>query len=265
MVFSSETAADAADGFGHAADLFVTVMAIRVEFRTRRIQETLTADSGKNGMLMKTITGWAASCTSNPDDSRLLINARVGINTTFNMAKTSGKVFSVMVVLLLLAMPFTGMFLHALDRQPLTLALTETTLIAHRGSKSELIDRADINEVELLLELPENMTRSWGECAGSSDGGPLRAGRGEHATQSGSHSAALSAGDPNKRTEIPHRLPRARPDGGDSSQPQPVSHAARGQSWVHFQRKLCTESAPTVYRILHSDDDIVNRMEGGQE
>ncbi|MDI9502016.1 MAG: hypothetical protein QM287_02870 [Bacillota bacterium] len=54
-----------------------------------------------------------------------------------------------------------GMFLHALDRQPLSLALTENTLIAHRSSKSEVIDRADITEVELLLELPENMTRSW--------------------------------------------------------------------------------------------------------
>ncbi|MGI6441066.1 MAG: hypothetical protein ACOX00_03880 [Peptoniphilaceae bacterium] len=34
-------------------------------------------------------------------------------------------------------------------------------MIAHRSSKSEVIDRADITEVELLLELPENMTRSW--------------------------------------------------------------------------------------------------------
>jgi hypothetical protein len=138
---------------------FVTVMAIRVEFRTRRIQETLTADSGKEWYVDEDDHWLGGIVYYNPDDSRLLINARVGINTTFNMAKTSGKVFSVMVVLLLLAMPFTGMFLHALDRQPLTLALTETTLIAHRGSKSELIDRADITEVELLLELPENMTR----------------------------------------------------------------------------------------------------------
>ncbi|MDI9502265.1 MAG: hypothetical protein QM287_04160 [Bacillota bacterium] len=143
---------------------FVTVMAIRVEFRTRRIQETLTADSGKEWYVDEDDHWLGGIVYYNPDDSRLLINARVGINTTFNMAKTSGKVFSVMVVLLLLAMPFTGMFLHALDRQPLTLALTETTLIAHRGSKSELIDRADITEVELLLELPENMTRSWGNA-----------------------------------------------------------------------------------------------------
>lgn len=56
------------------------------------------------------------------------------------------------------------MFLHALDRQPLSLALTENTLIAHRSSKSEVIDRADITEAELLLELPENMTRSWGNA-----------------------------------------------------------------------------------------------------
>lgn len=142
----------------------MTVVAIRVEFRTRRVQETLTAESGKNWYVDEDDYWLGGVVYYNPNDSRLLINSRVGVNTTFNLAKTSGKVLAGLVVLLLLAMPFTGVFLSALEQQPITLELTEESLIALRGRNQILIERSAISQIELLSELPDKMIRIGGNA-----------------------------------------------------------------------------------------------------
>lgn len=140
----------------------MTIFAIRVEFRTRRVQEELTKDSGKDWYVDDDDYWLGGVVYYNPNDSRLLINSRVGMNSTFNLAKTSGKILAGGLVLMLLAMPFTGLFLRAVENQPISLELSQQSLIAHRGRNQAVMALSDIEQVELLTELPKNMTRNWG-------------------------------------------------------------------------------------------------------
>lgn len=151
-----------------AGSLLITfligLVALRVEFRTRRIQARLTRESGKSWYVDDDDHWLGGVVYYNPNDSRLLVNSRVGVNTTFNLARTSGKIGAALIALMMLALPFTGVFLNALEHQPLRLELTAQQLIAHRGSKQEVLARQDIAEVQLLQELPRHMTRKWGNA-----------------------------------------------------------------------------------------------------
>ena len=140
----------------------ITFVAIRAEFRTRRIQARLTAESGKYWYVDDDDYWIGGVVYYNPNDSRLLINSRVGVNSTINLAKTSGKVLAVLIALLLLAMPFTGVFLKQTESQSLSLELTDRMLVALRGRTKETLERSKITDVTLLTELPEHMTRNWG-------------------------------------------------------------------------------------------------------
>lgn len=142
--------------------MILAIAAIRVEFRTRQIQAQLTAESGKTGYVDDDDHWLGGVVYYNPNDSRLLVHSRVGINSTFNLARTSGKVLACLITLVLLAMPFTGVFRNVIERQPLSLELTDRLPIAHRGGKNETLDLAEITEIRLFPELPQNMTRNWG-------------------------------------------------------------------------------------------------------
>ena len=63
-----------------------------VEFRVRRLQEKLTAGSGQ-GCYVDEDDHWLwGMLYYNPDDRRLMVNARVGVGTTINLARRSGQV-----------------------------------------------------------------------------------------------------------------------------------------------------------------------------
>ena len=79
-----------------------------IEFRVRRLQEQLTADSGR-GCYVDEDGRWIWGLLYyNPDDTRLMVNARVGIGSTFNLARRSGQVITGLCLALLLACPLIG-------------------------------------------------------------------------------------------------------------------------------------------------------------
>lgn len=145
--------------------LVVIVLILRVEFKVRGVQEKITAESGKDWYVDDDDYWPGGIVYYNPNDNRLLINTRVGINSTINLAKRSGKMIAVLIALILLLMPLTGLFVNLWEKQPLSLELTENTLIAHRGSKKEKLNLSEISEIQLLDELPEHMTRNWGTAS----------------------------------------------------------------------------------------------------
>ena len=97
----------------------------------------------------------------NPDDSRLIVNNRVGVNSTVNVARPMGKVLLGVVVLLLAAMPLLGVWMENMADTPVALEVTEDTLTAIHGRTRYEIDMADIADVELVEQLPY-MTRTNG-------------------------------------------------------------------------------------------------------
>lgn len=65
----------------------VVVATIGIEFRVRRAQERLTADSGKDFYVDEDDQWIWGMFYYNPNDKRLVVNNRTGINTTFNLAR----------------------------------------------------------------------------------------------------------------------------------------------------------------------------------
>lgn len=141
-----------------AYGLTVTVALLGIEFRVRRLQERLSAGSGQ-GFYVDEDDHWIwGMFYYNPDDSRLVVNARVGVNTTINLARRSGQVITGLILLLLLACPLIGVWTEAhlteMEKAPVELAVTEHSLVASHCGSEYSVELADIERAELLTELP---------------------------------------------------------------------------------------------------------------
>ena len=128
---------------------------VGLEFRLRRLQERLTAGSGREVYVDEDDKWIWGMFYCDPDDSRLLVNARVGLNATVNLGKPAGKVVIVLTAVLLLFMPLAGVWTMGEEKAPVALTLTGTALTAtHSGTRYE-IPLEQIREEELLEELPD--------------------------------------------------------------------------------------------------------------
>lgn len=139
------------------------IFVFRIEFSTRRLQEKLTEESGVDFYVDEDDKWIWGMFYYNPQDSRLIINSRTGINTTVNMAKPAGKIFMGLTVLLLLGMPFLGLWMDKLESTPVQLELRDEVVVAiHTGEEYEIsID--DIAKVELCEDKPRiNRTAGTG-------------------------------------------------------------------------------------------------------
>lgn len=83
---------------------------MRIEFKTRKIQEDLTKDTGRDLYIDEDDAWIGGIIYYNPNNKKLFVNYRVGTNVTVNVARPAGKVFLAITILLLIAIPFTGQF-----------------------------------------------------------------------------------------------------------------------------------------------------------
>jgi len=142
--------------------IILCVYAFQIEFKTRHLQEKLTKDSGQEWYADEDGHWIWGIFYYNPYDSRLIINSRIGINSTVNMAKTLGKVIMAATVLLLAAMPFMGVWMGAIGSQEITTTIEQEMLTVSAGSTVYQIKTSDIKEVALLEELPSHLSRKMG-------------------------------------------------------------------------------------------------------
>ncbi|MBD5161514.1 MAG: hypothetical protein HDT14_05755 [Oscillibacter sp.] len=141
--------------------LAVSMAVIGIEFRVRRLQEKLTADSGR-GYYVDEDDHWIwGMMYYNPNDTRLLVNARIGINSTFNMARRSGQVIMGLILAVLLACPLAGVWMIGMEHAPVELEVTETELVGSHYGGHWSVALADIAEAEIIEELPR-LTRTMG-------------------------------------------------------------------------------------------------------
>lgn len=127
---------------------------IRVEFHTRKLQETLTAESG-SGVYIDEDDKWPWGIFYyDPNDSRLLINSRIGMNSTMNLARPAGKVILGLSTLLLLAMPLLGIWIDHLEDTPVSLSIEDSCVVALHTGPEYQIPLQDIHAVTYLEALP---------------------------------------------------------------------------------------------------------------
>ncbi len=140
-------------GFDSAAVLLLTVaytvlllaFAMQTEFKTRKMQQKLTAESGRAVYTDDDDKWLFGMFYNNPNDEHLMVNKRTGIGMTMNMAKAPAKILMGFVVLVLLSMPLIGLFIMHEGSTPVGLALDGTQLLAlHTGTVYAL----DISDIE---------------------------------------------------------------------------------------------------------------------
>lgn len=150
-------------GIGVLALLTVALVAVvlHLEFSLRRAQERLTADSGRSFYVDEDDKWIWGLFYYAPNDSRMVINDRVGINTTVNMAKKGSRVLLGAVAVLLLLLPLTGVWLMQEERSPVTLEMADAVLVASHSHSTYTVLLDEIEEIELLTERPA-MTRTAG-------------------------------------------------------------------------------------------------------
>lgn len=145
--------------WGQMAVLFVYCAVVvwamlRIEFRVRRLQESLCASSGQ-GFYLDDDDYWIWGLFyHNSNDSRLIVNNRVGINTSINLAKRSGQVLMGLLILLLLACPLFGIWMTHMEVAPVELSVTGSAIEAAHFGAEYTVALEDIESAELLDTLP---------------------------------------------------------------------------------------------------------------
>ena len=137
----------------------ICVEAVGIEIKLRRMQEKLTRGSGVGAIVDEDDKWIGGMIYYNPNDSRLIVNERVGMNTTLNLARTSGKVITLFFLILLLALPFTGPAMNVYYKQPIKIEVTKDEVEASQGITNYRIKLSDIKNVELIDELSDDLVR----------------------------------------------------------------------------------------------------------
>ena len=134
--------------------LVVCGAVVGIEFRVRRFQERLTQDSGR-GYYVDEDDQWIWGLFYyNPNDRRMIVNDRVGINTTVNLARRPAQVLMGLGLALLLACPLFGVWAIGLENAPVELEVTETELVGSHFGGRWSVALEDIQSAELLEERP---------------------------------------------------------------------------------------------------------------
>lgn len=122
-----------------------------VEFHARKLQETLTADSGKDNYVDDDDKWLGGLVYYNPNDDRLMINNRIGLNSSVNLAKPAGKLLYGLLAVVIVTMPFWGLVMGGTGIET---TLSPETVTIKGGLHKYTIDTASVTEVEWLDTLP---------------------------------------------------------------------------------------------------------------
>ncbi|MDE6589079.1 MAG: hypothetical protein K2K53_01770 [Oscillospiraceae bacterium] len=153
--------------------LAVCAAVIGIEFRVRSFQEKLTADSGR-GYYVDDDDHWIWGLLYyNPNDRRMVVNDRVGINTTVNLARRPAQVLMGLGLALLLACPLAGVWMIGMENAPVELEVTGTELVGSHYGGHWGVALEDIQSAELLDELPQ-ISRVAGTGMASAQTGTYR-------------------------------------------------------------------------------------------
>ncbi len=138
------------------------VLIMLTEFKTRKMQQKLTAESGRDVYTDDDDKWLFGMLYNNPNDEHFMVNNRTGIGMTMNMAKTPVKILMGFVVLILLSLPFIGLRLMREESTPVSLSLDGTQLLAVHTGKVYEVDIDDIAAAYLLDALPSGGIRTNG-------------------------------------------------------------------------------------------------------
>ncbi|MCL2006871.1 MAG: hypothetical protein FWG77_02180 [Treponema sp.] len=151
------------------------LLALHTELNARIAQQKLTSSDTGNLYLDEDDYWFWGMFYHNPNDSHLMVNDRIGMSMSVNLARPAGKVIMGFAALCIVALPFFGIWLWSEELTPTRLILSETTLIARHTGNRYTIQVGEIESIELIEELP-SMVRVAGTGLDNLLKGNFRAG-----------------------------------------------------------------------------------------
>ena len=142
--------------------IVICIESVGIEIKIRKMQEKLTKGSGIGAIVDEDDKWIGGMIYYNPNDSKLIVNERVGMNTTMNLARTSGKVIMGFILIFALALPFIGPALHIYYEKPIEIQVSREEITASQGITEYHIKFSDIENIELINELPNDLVRVYG-------------------------------------------------------------------------------------------------------
>ena len=147
-----------------ALALFVTgilALVVGLELKIRKEQQRLNKEQPSE-ILMDEDDSWPYGIVCyNKNDKNLFVNSRVGFGVTVKFAHPAGKALDIFAVVMLLLLPFIGLFTVKEEFTEPTVILTETALEAHHTELEYSVPLDEIYAVTYLTERPK-ASKTWG-------------------------------------------------------------------------------------------------------
>ncbi|MCL1835785.1 MAG: hypothetical protein FWG48_06445 [Oscillospiraceae bacterium] len=132
----------------------VLISAMSAEFRARKAQEKLTAESGRDKFVDLDRYWMLGLFYYNPADKHFMVNDRIGVGTSVNLARPAAMVLMAFAVVCMLAMPAFGVWMMSEEFTAPYVEVSESAIMAYHTGLEYRVDFADISSVGLLGEMP---------------------------------------------------------------------------------------------------------------
>ena len=141
--------------------VFITAASIITEFAARRTQQRLTQGRNRTPMVDEDDLWIWGQFYCNPNSNKAMINERVGMGMSMNLAHPFGKAMAVFTVLVMLSLPLLGIWLVMDEMTPTRYTLTEEQFSISQAGTTYAVNLDEITDVQLLEKLPP-ASRTWG-------------------------------------------------------------------------------------------------------
>jgi len=139
----------------------ILILVVGMDLKIRKEQQRLNAEQPSE-ILMDEDDYWPYGIVYyNRNDKNLLVNSRHGLGVTTNFAHPLGKALDIFAVVMLLLLPFIGIFTVKEEFTQPQVVLTDATLEAHHTGLEYTVPLEEIKEVTFLTEMPE-ASKNWG-------------------------------------------------------------------------------------------------------
>ena len=151
-------------GFLIAMGILVTailILVVGMELKIRKEQQRLNKEQPSE-ILMDEDDNWPYGIFCyNKNDKSLFVNSRIGMGVTVNFAHPVGKALDIFSVVMLLFLPFMGLFTVKEEFTKPQVILTESAIEAHHTDLEYSISLNSIYTVSYLTEMPK-VSKNWG-------------------------------------------------------------------------------------------------------
>ncbi|WP_310604622.1 DUF5808 domain-containing protein [Anaerosporobacter sp.] len=135
--------------------LFVLWWVLRADFKVRLAQRQFSIQTDESFTVDEDIYWPYGLCYYNPNDKHLLVHNRVGMATDINLAKPIGKVIMILVALMLLLIPISGVGMILSQFSQIELTLDEDSITGKHLYDTYDVTFNEIQSIETWDTLPD--------------------------------------------------------------------------------------------------------------